>query len=97
MTIPQGANQRWSVDFASDALLDGRRFRVLCVIDAFTRECLGTIVDNSITGERVSRELDHIARRRVYPLLVVSHNVLYEEGGLMLGAQVSDCQFSLAA
>ncbi len=55
MTIPQGANQRWSMDFASDALVDGRRFRVLCVTDDFTRECLGTIVDNSITGEQVSK------------------------------------------
>ena len=74
MTIPQGANQRWSVDFASDALVDSRRFRVLCVIDDFTRECLATIVDNSITAERVARELDHIAQRRGDPLLVVSDN-----------------------
>ena len=35
MTIPQGANQRWSVDFASDTLVDSRRFRVFCVIDDF--------------------------------------------------------------
>ena len=87
MTIPQGANQRWSVDFASDALVDGRRFRVLCVIDDFTRECLGTIVDNSITGERVSRELDHIARRRGYPLLVVSDNGTEFTSNAMLGWQ----------
>ena len=40
MTIPQGANQRRSVDFASDTLMDSRRFRVLCVIDDLTRECL---------------------------------------------------------
>ena len=37
MTIPKGANQRWSVDFASDTLSDSRRFRVFCVIDDFTR------------------------------------------------------------
>ena len=74
MTIPQGANQRWSVDFASDTLADSRRFRVLCVIDDFTRECLATIVDNSITGERVSRDLDVIVQRRGHPLLVVSDN-----------------------
>ena len=97
MTIPQGSNQRWSVDFAADALMDGRRFRVLCVIDDFTRECLATVVDNSITGQRVSRELDHIAQRRGGPLLVVSDNVLCEEGRSMIGAQVSDRQFSLAA
>jgi len=40
MAIPQGPNQRWSLDFVSDALSDGRRFRVLCVIDDFSRECL---------------------------------------------------------
>lgn len=61
MTIPQGANQSWSVDFASDTLIDSRRFRVLCVIDDFTRECLATVVSNSITGERVAREPDNIA------------------------------------
>ena len=74
MTIPQPANQRWSVDFASDTLGDSRRFRVFCVIDDFTRECLATIVDNSITGEGVAREMDNIAQRRGFPLLVVSDN-----------------------
>ena len=48
MTIPQGSNQRWSLDFVSDSLVDGRRFRILCVIDDFSRECLATVVDNSI-------------------------------------------------
>ena len=71
MTIPQGAYQRWSVDFASDTLSDSRRF---CVIDDFTRECLAAIVDNFITGERVARELDNIAQRRGFPLLVGSYN-----------------------
>src|SRR5260370_18107522 len=40
MTIPQGPNQRWSLDFASDTLSDGRRFRILAAVDDFTRECL---------------------------------------------------------
>ena len=61
MAIPQGANQRWSLDFVSDALSDGRRFRVLCVIDDFTRECLATVADNSLSGGRVTRVLDSIA------------------------------------
>ncbi len=74
MTIPQGANQRWSLDFVSDALLDSRRFRILCIIDDFSRECLATVVDNSISGVRVARELDRIAELRGYPLLVVSDN-----------------------
>jgi putative transposase len=38
MALPQGANQRWSLDFVSDMLADGRRIRVLVVVDDFTRE-----------------------------------------------------------
>ena len=74
MTIPQGANQRWSLDFVSDALLDSRRFRVLCVIDDFTRECLATVADNSISGIRVARELDRICEARGRPCMIVSDN-----------------------
>jgi len=74
MAVQQGPNQRWSLDFVSDTLTDGRRFRILCVIDDFSRECPATIVDNSISGERVARELDTIAERRGYPCLVVSDN-----------------------
>ena len=74
MAIPQGLNQRWSLDFVSDALAEGRRFRILCVIDDFSRECLATVVDSSIPGIRVARELDRIAAMRGYPCLVVSDN-----------------------
>jgi putative transposase len=74
MAIPQGPNQRWSLDFVSDALSCGRRFRVLCVIDDFSRECLATVVDTSISGVRVARELDRIAEIRGYPCMVVSDN-----------------------
>jgi putative transposase len=74
MTLPQEPNQRWSLDFVSDALTDGRRFRVLCVIDDFSRECLATVADNSISGERVVRELDRIAATRGYPCMMVSDN-----------------------
>ena len=72
MAIPQDTNQRWSLDFVSDALVDGRRFHILCVIDDFSRECLATIVDNSLSGERVTHELDAIAEPRGYPCMVVS-------------------------
>ena len=59
MTIPQGPNQRWSLDVAADVLSDGRRFRILVVVDDFSRECLALMVDNSLSGRRVARELDH--------------------------------------
>lgn len=67
MAIPQGPNQRWSVDFVSDSLACGRRFRILSVIDDFSRECLASVVDTSLSGLRVARELDRLAERRGYP------------------------------
>jgi putative transposase len=54
MTIPLGPNQRWSLDFVSDAFSDGRRFRILAVVDDFTRECLCLVADTSLSGQRVS-------------------------------------------
>ena len=74
MLLPQGSNQRWSLDFVSDALDDGRRFRILCVVDDFTRECIGLIADTSLSGQRVARELDAIIMRRGKPRMVVSDN-----------------------
>ena len=79
MVIPQGPNQRWSLDFMSGALEDGRRFRVLNVIDDFSQDCLAAVVDTSIGGARVARELDRIAELRGDPCLVVSDNVLCRE------------------
>jgi putative transposase len=72
MTLPQGTNQRWSLDFVSDVLADGRRFRVLVIVDDFTRECLALVVDTSISGRRVTRELDAIVAARSKPLTIVS-------------------------
>jgi putative transposase len=74
MTLPQDRNQRWSLDFVSDALADGQRFRVLAVVDDFTRECLALVANNSLPGTRVARELDRIAGLRGYPRMVVSDN-----------------------
>jgi putative transposase len=74
MTVPQGPNQRWSLDFVSDVLADGRRFRALGVVDDFTRECLALVVDTSLSGRRVVRELDCIVELRGAPLLVVGDN-----------------------
>jgi putative transposase len=74
MTLPRAANQRWSLDFASDTLTDGRRLRILIVVDDFSRECLCLVADTSISGTRVCRELDAIAARRGKPLKCVSDN-----------------------
>jgi putative transposase len=58
IALPQGPNQRWSMDFVSDATIDGRRFRILAIVDDFTRECLCLTADTSLPGGRVVRELD---------------------------------------
>jgi putative transposase len=65
-------NARWSLDFACDAFTDGRRFRILAVVDDFTRECLALVADTSISGVRVARELDAIIVARGRPRCCVS-------------------------
>ena len=47
-----GPNQRWSLDFVSDALTDGCRFRILAVVDDFSRENLVLVADTSLSGSR---------------------------------------------
>jgi putative transposase len=74
MAIPQGPNQRWSLDFLSDAFVDGRRFRILAVVDDFTRECLALVADTSLPGLRVARELEAIIAWRDRPVMCVSDN-----------------------
>jgi len=75
MVMPLAPDQRWSLDFISDQLTDGRRFRILAVVDDCTRECLALVADTSISGRRVARELDDIIRRRgKRPDTIVSDN-----------------------
>lgn len=74
IALPQGPNHRWSLDFVSDAFACGRRFRILCVVDDFSRECLALVPDTSLSGARVSRELDRVVAARGKPLMVVSDN-----------------------
>jgi putative transposase len=67
-------NQRWSLDFVSDQITDGRRFRILTVVDTCTRECLALVADTSISGLRVARELDRLVQARGRPETIVSDN-----------------------
>ena len=73
MLLPAMINQRWSLDFVSDTLSDGRRFRILCVVDDFNR-CLAAVVDTSLGGVRVARELDRLTCERATPQVIVSDN-----------------------
>lgn len=74
MAVPDRPNVRWSLDFAHDQMTDGRRFRILAVVDDCTRECLALVPDTSISGMRVARELDVITARRGRPASIVSDN-----------------------
>jgi len=60
MVLPEGPNQRWSLDFVSDTLTCSRRFRILCVVDDYTRECLALVADTSLSGVLVARELTRL-------------------------------------
>jgi len=60
-------NQEWALDFVADTLGTGRGIRVLTVVDAFTRECLGLDVDTSLSSRRVTRKLDQIIEERGMP------------------------------
>lgn len=74
MAVPSAPNQRWSLDFVADSFAEGRRFRILAVVDDFSRECLALVADTSIGGSRVSRELDAVAAGRGRPAMCVSDN-----------------------
>ncbi|MEM9478100.1 MAG: IS3 family transposase [Verrucomicrobiota bacterium] len=71
---PTGPNQRWSMDFMSDQLANGRRIRTLNIIDDFTRECLAIEVDTSINGNRVCRVLDRLVAERGRPEKILTDN-----------------------
>jgi len=74
MEIPTAANQRWSMDFVADQLSSGRRFRVLNVVDDFTREMVGQLVSVSISGRMVARFLTDLIDTRSKPDSIVCDN-----------------------
>ena len=74
MAVPKQVNERWSMDFVSDQLANGGRVRVLNVVDDYSRECVGQLVDVSIAGARVARSLSDLAARRGLPRVIVCDN-----------------------
>ena len=72
--MPRGTrpNARWSLDFVHDQFANGRRFRILNIVDDVTKECLGAIPETSISGRRVARELTAIVEQRGKPGMIVS-------------------------
>jgi putative transposase len=74
MPVPDAADQSWSMDFVSDTLLNGRRMRMLTIIDAWNRECPGIEVDFSLTGVRVARVLERLREQGRKPRLIQVDN-----------------------
>jgi putative transposase len=69
-----GPNQKWSMDFMSAKVLDGRWFRVLTLIDQFTRECLALVADRVLNGHRVALALSRVVAERGTPESITADN-----------------------
>ncbi|MEP3032883.1 MAG: DDE-type integrase/transposase/recombinase [Pseudoruegeria sp.] len=69
--MPRTVNERWSMDFLHDQLSNGRRICVLNVIDVYSRQCLASIVDRSISGARVARALNRSVTWHWLPVHIV--------------------------
>jgi putative transposase len=71
---PGRVNQHWSMDFVADSLFNGRRLRILTVVDDFSKECPVLEVDHSLTGQRVTRVLERVALTRGLPEVITVDN-----------------------
>ena len=74
LPVAAASNSVWALDFVSDALSNGRRFRCLTITDTFDRRCPGILVDSSIGGRRVARFLDELGEREGLPTVLISDN-----------------------
>ena len=74
LVLPTKPNERWSMDFVHDQLSNGRRFRVLNVVDDYSRECILQLADTSISGVRVVRCLTELIQQRGRPKSIVCDN-----------------------
>lgn len=72
--FPKKTNERWSMDFVTDRIVTGRRFRSLTIVDDYTRECPAIEVDTSLGGRRVVSVLDRLAEVRGLPEVITIDN-----------------------
>ena len=79
LPVPTGPNQSWSMDYVADGLIDGRKLRVLAIVDDYSRECLALEVDTSLPGARVVAVLERLAELRGLPRsITVDHGPEFE-------------------
>jgi len=74
LPMPQRINERWSMDFVTDRIVTGRRFRALTIVDNYSRECPAIEVDTSLGGRRVVGVLDRLAETRGLPEVITIDN-----------------------
>lgn len=74
LPAPTRANEAWAMDFMSDSLENGRKIRLLTIIDTYTKESFATEVDTSINGQRVTLVLDRVAAAKGLPENIVVDN-----------------------
>jgi putative transposase len=74
LPAPSRRGERWSMDFMADTLADGRAFRLLNIVDDFTRECVAIEVDRSLPGARVARVLARLQATIGLPAVIVVDN-----------------------
>jgi putative transposase len=72
--FPQRTNERWSMDFVTDSIITGRRFRALAIVDDYSRECPAIEVDTSLGGRRVVGVLEKLAEIRGLPEVITIDN-----------------------
>jgi putative transposase len=74
LAVPDSPNQVWSIDFMSDSLIDGRKFRLLNILEDFNRESLAIEVDTSLPSLRVIRVLERLIQQRGKPANIRTDN-----------------------
>jgi putative transposase len=74
MPSPERPNQRWSMDFVTDSIVTGRRFRALAIVDDYSRECPAIEVDTSLGGARVVSVLERLSQTRGLPEVITTDN-----------------------
>lgn len=74
LPVPTSQNQIWAMDFVTDSMNNGRKFRCLNIVDLYTRECVEIFVETSISGALVARQLDRLKQTRGKPDVIVTDN-----------------------
>jgi putative transposase len=92
LPLPSRRGERWSMDFMTDTLADGRGFRTLNIVDDFTRECVAIEVDRSLPGLRVVRVLDRVAETIGLPEILVMDNGLSQKSRRHSFSDLACCQ-----